>query len=180
MYPRKFEAVFRSGRRHSVQAQNPSVQSTAVNLSCTVSLPEQKPASNFPSHLYPCCTKTTACLRELYSLTVLKSERFLYQKRYSWEVKLSIWWSENIQLPGRSRQVLSAPFGKLRRFCPIYDFSSDNSAASRSCLQADTGVIRLQPYLRQTSLNFLKWVCFTFFSHLTVTEVKLVFPHIAC
>ena len=47
VYPRKFEAVFRSGRRHSVQAQNPSVQSTAKNLSCTVSLPEQKPASNF-------------------------------------------------------------------------------------------------------------------------------------
>jgi len=174
VYPRKFDALFRPGRRHPVQTQNPSVQSTAENLSCTGSLPEQKPASNLPSHLYPCCTKTTACLRELYSLTVLKSERFLYQKRYSWEVKLSIWWSENIQLPedessgscilpGRSRQVLSAPFGKLRRFCPIYDFSSDNSAASRSCLQADTGVIRLQPYLRQTSLNFLKWVCFTFF-----------------
>ena len=61
--------------------------------------------------------------------------------------------------PRTSQQVLSAPFGKLRRFCPIYDFSSDNSAVSRSCLQADTGVIRLQPYLRQTSLNFLKWVC---------------------
>ena len=42
-------------------------------------------------------TKTTACLRELYSLTVLKSERFLYQKRYSWEVKLSIWWSEKVE-----------------------------------------------------------------------------------
>ena len=63
-------------------------------------------------------------------------------------------------LPGRSSQVLSAPFGKLRRFCPIYDFSSDNSAVSRSCLQADTGVIRLQPYLRQTSLNFPKWMFF--------------------
>ena len=124
-------------------------------------------------------TKTTACLRELYSLTVLKSERFLYQKRYSWEVKLSIWWSEKVEpqggfsscgstLPGRSRQVLSAPFGKLRRFCPIYDFSSDNSAASRSCLQADTGVIRLQPYLRQTSLNFPKWEMLSFIQHLTV------------
>ena len=99
--------------------------------------------------------------------------------------------SENIQLPedessgscilpGRSRQVLSAPFGKLRRFCPIYDFSSDNSAVSRSCLQADTGVIRLQPYLRQTSLNFPKWEMLSFVQHLTVTEVKLVFSHIAC
>ena len=87
--------------------------------------------------------------------------------------------SENIQLPedessgscilpGRSRQVLSAPFGKLRRFCPIYDFSSDNSAVSRSCLQADTGVIRLQPYLRQTSLNFPKWEMLSFIQHLTV------------
>ena len=83
-------------------------------------------------------------------------------------------------LPGRSRQVLSAPFGKLRRFCPIYDFSSDNSAASRSCLQADTGVIRLQPYLRQTSLNFPKWEMLSFVQHFTVTEVKLVFSHIAC
>ena len=83
-------------------------------------------------------------------------------------------------LPGRSRQVLSAPFGKLRRFCPIYDFSSDNSAASRSCLQADTGIIRLQPYLRQTSLNFPKWEMLSFVQHLTVTEVKLVFSHIAC
>ena len=45
-------------------------------------------------------TKTTACLRELYSLTVLKSERFLYQKRYSWEVKLSIWWSEKVEPQG--------------------------------------------------------------------------------
>ena len=35
-------------------------------------------------------------------------------------------------LPGRSRQVLSAPFGKSSRFCPIYDFSSDNPGASRS------------------------------------------------
>ena len=191
VYPRKFDALFRPGRRHPVQTQTPSVQSTAENLSCTGSLPEQKPASNLPSPLYPCCTKTTACLRELYSLTVLKSERFLYQKRYSWEVKLSIWWSENIQLPedessgscilpGRSRQVLSAPFGKLGRFCPIYDFSSDNSAASRSSLQADTGVIRLQPYLRQTSLNFPKWEMLSFVQHLTVTEVKLVFSHIAC
>ena len=83
-------------------------------------------------------------------------------------------------LPGRSRQVLSAPFGKLRRFCPIYDFSSVNSAASRSCLQADTGVIRLQPYLRQTSLNFPKWEMLSFVQHFTVTEVKLVFSHIAC
>ena len=88
--------------------------------------------------------------------------------------------SGSCTLPGRSRQVLSAPFGKLRRFCPIYDFSSDNSAASRSCLQADTGVIRLQPYLRQTSLNFPKWEMLSFVQHLTVTEVKLVFSHIAC
>ena len=123
----------------------------------------------FPPHLYPCCTKTTACLRELYSLMVLKSERFLYQKRYNWDVKLSIWWSEKVEpqgnfpstfLPSRlPGQVLSAPFGKLRRFCPIYDFSSDNPGASRSSLQADTAVIRLQPYLRQTSLNFPKWEC---------------------
>ena len=120
----------------------------------------------FPPHLYPCCTKTTACLRELYSLMVLKSERFLYQKRYNWDVKLSIWWSEKVEpqgnfpstfLPSRlPGQVLSAPFGKLRRFCPIYDFSSDSSAVSRSSLQADTGVIRLQPYLWQTSFNFQK------------------------
>ena len=54
VYPHKFEVVFHSGRRHPVQAQNLSVQSTSVNLCCTVSLPEQKPASNFPSHLYPC------------------------------------------------------------------------------------------------------------------------------
>ena len=47
VYPHKFEAVFRSGLRHSVQAQNLSVQSTAENLTCPVSLPEQKPASNF-------------------------------------------------------------------------------------------------------------------------------------
>ena len=82
--------------------------------------------------------------------------------------------------PRTSQQVLSAPFGKLRRFCPIYDFSSDNSGVSRSCLQADTGVIRLQPYLRQTSLNFPKWEMLSFVQHLTVTEVKLVFSHIAC
>ena len=100
VYPRKFDALFRPGRRHPVQTQTPSVQSTAENLSCTGSLPEQKPASNLPSPLYPCCTKTTACLRELYSLTVLKSERFLYQKRYSWEVKLSIWWSEKVERQG--------------------------------------------------------------------------------
>ena len=123
----------------------------------------------FPPHLYPCCTKTTACLRELYSLMVLKSERFLYQKRYNWDVKLSIWWSEKVEpqgnfpstfLPSRlPEQVLSAPFGKSSRFCPIYDFSSNNPGASRSNLQADTAVIRLQPYLRQTSLNFPKWEC---------------------
>ena len=46
-------------------------------------------------------------------------------------------------------------------------------------LQADTGVIRLQPYLRQTSLNFPKWEMLSFIQQLTVTEVKLVFPHIA-
>ena len=94
-----------------------------------------------------------------------------------WDVKFIHRWST---LPGRSSQVLSAPFGKLRRFCPIYDFSSDNSAASRSSLQADTGVIRLQPYLRQTSLNFPKWEMLSFIQQLTVTEVKLVFSHIAC
>ena len=84
-------------------------------------------------------------------------------------LRISCLWSENVQLqrmnpreavPSRlPKQVLSAPFGKLRRFCPIYDFSSDSSAVSRSSLQADTGVIRLQPYLRQTSLDFPKWEC---------------------
>ena len=88
--------------------------------------------------------------------------------------------SGSCTLPGRSRQVLSASFGKSSRFCPIYDFSSDNPGASRSNLQADTEVIRLQPYLRQTSLNFPKWERLTFLQHLTVTEVKLIFPHIAC
>ena len=108
-----------------------------------------------------------------------------------WDVKFVHRWSEKGRtaggfsscgstLPGRSSQVLSAPFGKLRRFCPIYDFSSDTPAVSRSCLQADTGVIRLQPYLRQTSLNFPKWEMLSFIQQLTVTEVKLVFSHIAC
>ena len=45
VYPRKFDALFRPGRRHPVQTQTPSVQSTAENLSCTGSLPEQKPAA---------------------------------------------------------------------------------------------------------------------------------------
>jgi len=119
-------------------------------------------------------TKTRDCLRELHSLTVSKSVRFLYSegtagtlnypysglKTYSFQRMNP---QEAVPSQAVPRQVLSAPVGKLRRFCPIYDFSSDNSAVSRSCLQADTGVIRLQPYLRQTSLNFLKWVCFTFF-----------------
>ena len=155
VYPRKFDALFRPGRRHPVQTQNPSVQSTAENLSCTGSLPEQKPASNLPSPLYPCCTKTTACLRELYSLTVLKSERFLYQKRYSWEVKLSIWWSENIQLPedessgscilpGLPSKYFRPHLVNRRRFQPACCFTAGKSDARRNLLQPVTEFTSVQ------------------------------------
>ena len=167
VYPRKFDALFRPGRRHPVQTQNPSVQSTAENLSCTGSLPEQKPASNLPSPLYPCCTKTTACLRELYSLTVLKSERFLYQKRYSWEVKLSIWWSEKVERQGDFPPAFlpsQAVPGKYfrphlvnrRRFQPACCFTAGKSDARRNLLQPVTeftSVQRMQTKLTPISSN---------------------------
>ena len=81
VYPRKFEAVFRSGRRHSVQAQNPSVQSTAENLSCTVSLPEQKPASNFLSHLYPCRIMQITLLAHIESTWLINMTNLTYSSQ---------------------------------------------------------------------------------------------------
>ena len=121
-------------------------------------------------------TKTRNCLRELHSLTVSKSVRFLYSegaagfRRCSWDVKLSKECSENIQLPedessgscilpGLPSKYFRPHLVNRRRFQPPCCFNAGKSDARRSCLQADTGVIRLQPYLRQTSLNFPKWVC---------------------
>ena len=45
---RKFEEIFRPGRRHSKPMQNLRVQSTAENLIGFVSLPGQKLSSNLP------------------------------------------------------------------------------------------------------------------------------------
>ena len=88
VYPHKFAAVFRSGLRHSVQAQNPSVQSTAENQSCTVSLPEQKPASNFPSHLYPCLKVKITLLAHIESTwlhSCLQNNSALCLRLAAWE-----------------------------------------------------------------------------------------------
>ena len=65
-------------------------------------------------------------------------------------------------------------------FDPFMTSARITPAPAVAGLQADTGFIRLQPYLCQTGLNFPKWERLTFLQQLTVTEVKLVFPHIAC
>ena len=44
-------------------------------------------------------------------------------------------------------------------FAPSMTSARITPAPAVACLQADTAVIRLQPYLRQTSLNFPKWEC---------------------
>ena len=100
-------------------------------------------------------TKTTACLRELYSLTVLKSERFLYQKRYSWEVKLSIWWSEKVEpqggfsscgstLPGLPSKYFRPHLVNWRRFQPACCFTAGKSDARRNLLQPVTEFTSVQ------------------------------------
>ena len=63
-------------------------------------------------------TKTRDCLRELHSLTVSKSVRFLYSefRRCSWDVKLSIGWSENIQLPDGENLGKLYPPGFLSKY----------------------------------------------------------------
>ena len=50
---RKFQEIFRPGRRHSEPMQNLRVQSTAENLIGFVSLPSQKLSSNLPFKLLP-------------------------------------------------------------------------------------------------------------------------------
>ena len=50
---RKFEEIFRPGRRHPKPMQNLRVQSTAENLIGFVSLPERKLSSNLPFKLLP-------------------------------------------------------------------------------------------------------------------------------
>ena len=61
---------------------------------------------------------TRECLRELHSLTVSKSVRFLYSefRRCSWDVKLSIGWSENIQLPAGENLGKLYPPGFLSKY----------------------------------------------------------------
>ena len=78
--------------------------------------------------------------------------------------------SENVQLPeGRNLGKLYPPGFLSKYFRPHLvnrvDFAPSMTSAritpapAVACLQADTAVIRLQPYLRQTSLNFPKWEC---------------------
>ena len=131
---------------------------------------------------------------------------FPIQRIHSWSVysaiqlpaAISIWgssgflvlWSENVQLPEGGNLGKLYPPGVLSKyfrphlvnrvdFAPSMTSARITPAPAVACLQADTGVIRLQPYLRQTSLNFPKWEMLSFIQQLTVTEVKLVFPHIA-
>ena len=67
---------------------------------------------------FPFRMKTTVCPRELHSLTVSKSVRFLYSefRRCSWDVKLSIGWSENIQLPAGENLGKLYPPGFLSKY----------------------------------------------------------------
>ena len=70
------------------------------------------------------------------------------------------WTSGSCTLPGLPSKYFRPHLVNRRRFQPACCFTAGKSDARRSCLQADTGVIRLQPYLRQTSLNFPKWMFF--------------------
>ena len=104
-------------------------------------------------------TKTRNCLRELHSLTVSKSVRFLYSEGAAGTLNCPKNVLKTYSFPGLSSKYFRLHLVNRRRFQPPCCFTAGKSDARRSCLQADTGVIRLQPYLRQTSLNFPKWVC---------------------
>ena len=78
--------------------------------------------------------------------------------------------SENVQLPEGENLGKLYPPGFLSKyfrphlvnrvdFAPSMTSARITAAPVVACLQADTAVIRLQPYLRQTSLNFPKWEC---------------------
>ena len=69
---RKFEEIFRPGRRHSKPMQNLRVQSTAENLIGFVSLPGQKLSSNLPLQILQ-GIKYTQC--SLYGLDAVNALR---------------------------------------------------------------------------------------------------------